>query len=310
MVMVRDFLFVLARERMNHCPFYGSSGGGISHHLSWILNWNLTVRYTLLVFFQILESLLVYRRMLFSSCTEFPCFEPSPQAQTILHYLLRLLLQRDKSEEALLLAQLSVQNLIFPIARSGFLLQYLMLKFPVLQEKLMADIGQICFLLPEDQRSCLRNASNRDGTGQQLQMAVKLVSEQAFSSCERNQEMNGEKQAQDIRDIKKSMKDINEIKEMITAMSIKYDQVASRVYESHQEIEETSQADMRAGYHQIRTTSTKEYLQREMYGSAQLENFASGFELIGKKELLFDLFQHDMLLWKACSMTLQFWSWE
>ncbi|XP_028055602.1 uncharacterized protein LOC114259772 isoform X1 [Camellia sinensis] len=52
---------------------------------------------------------------------------------------------------------------------------------------------------------------------------------------------NGEKQAQDIRDIKKSMNDINEIKEMITAMSIKYDQVASRVYESHQEIEETSQ---------------------------------------------------------------------
>ncbi|XP_028055603.1 uncharacterized protein LOC114259772 isoform X2 [Camellia sinensis] len=78
---------------------------------------------------------------------------------------------------------------------------------------------------------------------------------------------NGEKQAQDIRDIKKSMNDINEIKEMITAMSIKYDQVASRVYESHQEIEETSQ----------------EYLQREMYGSAQLENFASGLELIGKK---------------------------
>lgn len=52
---------------------------------------------------------------------------------------------------------------------------------------------------------------------------------------------NGEKQAQDIRDIKKSVKDMNEIKEMITAMSIKYDQVASRVYGSHQEIKETSQ---------------------------------------------------------------------
>ncbi|XP_022770465.1 guanine nucleotide exchange factor subunit Rich-like isoform X3 [Durio zibethinus] len=86
-----------------------------------------------------------------------------------------------------------------------------------------------------------------------------------------------------------------------------------------------------------------EYLQRERYGSARLENFASGLELIGQKlqmgtlqsrldaefllahmcsvkfkewivvlatllrrsEVLFDLFQHDMRLWKAYNMTLQ-----
>nr|XP_023871488.1 uncharacterized protein LOC111984068 [Quercus suber] len=86
-----------------------------------------------------------------------------------------------------------------------------------------------------------------------------------------------------------------------------------------------------------------EYLQRERYGSARLENFASGLELIGQKlqmatlqsrldaefllahmcsvkfkewivvlatllrrsEVLFDLFQHDMRLWKAYSITLQ-----
>lgn len=35
----------------------------------------------------------VSQRMSFSACTEFPCFEPSPQAQTILHCLLRHLLQ-------------------------------------------------------------------------------------------------------------------------------------------------------------------------------------------------------------------------
>lgn len=35
----------------------------------------------------------VCQRMSFSACTEFPCFEPSPQAQTILHCLLRHLLQ-------------------------------------------------------------------------------------------------------------------------------------------------------------------------------------------------------------------------
>ncbi|XP_058222798.1 uncharacterized protein LOC131332520 isoform X4 [Rhododendron vialii] len=86
-----------------------------------------------------------------------------------------------------------------------------------------------------------------------------------------------------------------------------------------------------------------EYLQRERYGSARLENFASGLELIGQKlqmgtlqsrldaefllahmcsvkfkewivvlatllrrsEVLFDLFRHDMRLWKAYNVTLQ-----
>ncbi|KAL2892173.1 RAB6A-GEF complex partner protein 1 [Bienertia sinuspersici] len=52
----------------------------------------------------------VCQRMSFSACTEFPCFEPSPQAQTILHCLLRHLLQRDKIEEALKLAQLSAEK--------------------------------------------------------------------------------------------------------------------------------------------------------------------------------------------------------
>ncbi|KAL8235818.1 hypothetical protein R6Q59_016899 [Mikania micrantha] len=37
----------------------------------------------------------ITQRLSFSACTEFPCFEPSPQAQTILHCLLRHLLQVD-----------------------------------------------------------------------------------------------------------------------------------------------------------------------------------------------------------------------
>ncbi|KAG9455470.1 hypothetical protein H6P81_008374 [Aristolochia fimbriata] len=52
----------------------------------------------------------VSQRMSFSACLEFPCFEPSPQAQTILHCLLRHLLQRDKREEALRLAHLSAKK--------------------------------------------------------------------------------------------------------------------------------------------------------------------------------------------------------
>ncbi|KAE9617715.1 putative transcription factor WD40-like family [Lupinus albus] len=52
----------------------------------------------------------VSQRMSFSASAEFPCFEPSPQAQTILHCLLRHLLQRDKIEEALRLAELSAEK--------------------------------------------------------------------------------------------------------------------------------------------------------------------------------------------------------
>nr|GMC89508.1 RAB6A-GEF complex partner protein 1-like [Ipomoea batatas] len=52
----------------------------------------------------------VSQRMSFSASTEFPCFEPSPQAQTILHCLLRHLLQRGKEQEALRLAQLSAEK--------------------------------------------------------------------------------------------------------------------------------------------------------------------------------------------------------
>ncbi|PKA65731.1 hypothetical protein AXF42_Ash013146 [Apostasia shenzhenica] len=52
----------------------------------------------------------VSQRMSFAAFTEFPCFELCPQAQTILHCLLRHLLQRNKNEEALRLACLSAKQ--------------------------------------------------------------------------------------------------------------------------------------------------------------------------------------------------------
>ncbi|XVE77176.1 hypothetical protein DITRI_Ditri13aG0040800 [Diplodiscus trichospermus] len=47
-----------------------------------------------------------------------------------------------------------------------------------------------------------------------------------------------------------------------------------------------------------------EYLQRERFGSARLENFASTLEQLAQK-VLFYLFRHDMQLWKAYGMTLK-----
>ncbi|KAI5071151.1 hypothetical protein GOP47_0013402 [Adiantum capillus-veneris] len=49
----------------------------------------------------------VSQRLSFSPGVDMPCFEPLPQAQTILHCLLRHLLQRGKMDDALQLAKLS-----------------------------------------------------------------------------------------------------------------------------------------------------------------------------------------------------------
>ncbi|KAB2597743.1 RIC1-like protein [Pyrus ussuriensis x Pyrus communis] len=146
----------------------------------------------------------ISQRMSFSASTEFPCFEPTPQAQTIPHCLLRHLIQRDKSEKALRLAQLSAekphfshcldwllftvfdadtsgqnvnknQNSVPRFAKSPTLLEKtcdLLRKFPEyfdvvvsVARKTDVNIGRICSLLLGDQQSCLRNASNVDGTG-------------------------------------------------------------------------------------------------------------------------------------------------
>ncbi|KAF7141287.1 hypothetical protein RHSIM_Rhsim06G0128400 [Rhododendron simsii] len=55
----------------------------------------------------------VSQRISFSACTEFPCFEPSPQAQTLLHCLLRHLFQHDEIALFVLLRFLSSKE--FPL---------------------------------------------------------------------------------------------------------------------------------------------------------------------------------------------------
>ncbi|XP_024532297.1 RAB6A-GEF complex partner protein 1 [Selaginella moellendorffii] len=52
----------------------------------------------------------VSQRLSVSTCSEMPCFEPIPQAETILPCLLHHLLQRNKQDEALQLAKLSARN--------------------------------------------------------------------------------------------------------------------------------------------------------------------------------------------------------
>ncbi|XP_061997866.1 uncharacterized protein LOC133715394 [Rosa rugosa] len=96
------------------------------------------------------------QRMSFSACREFPFFEPTPQAQTILHCLLRHLIQAKCSVlNYAKNSSLSEKTTIF-LEIFWSILMWL----SVLQEKLMVDIGRICALLLGDQQSSLRNASN------------------------------------------------------------------------------------------------------------------------------------------------------
>ncbi|GFY92513.1 quinoprotein amine dehydrogenase, beta chain-like [Actinidia rufa] len=275
----------------------------------------------------------VCQRMSFSACTEFPCFEPSPQAQTILHCLLRHLLQRNKSEEALRLALLSAEKPHF-----SHCLEWLL--FTVFD----ADIS--------------RQSANKN------QISVpKSATSTNYSLLEKTCDL---------------IKNFPEYFDVVVSVARKTDgrhwadlfSAAGRATELFEECFQRRwyrtaacyilviaklegpavsqycalrllQATLDESLYEL--AGELEYLQRERYGSARLDNFASGLELIGQKlqmgtlqsrldaefllahmcsvkfkewivvlatllrrsEVLFDLFQHDMRLWKAYSVTLQ-----
>ncbi|CAL5331695.1 unnamed protein product [Camellia sinensis] len=362
----------------------------------------------------------VSQRMSFSACTEFPCFEPTPQAQTILHCLLRHLLQRDKSEEALLLAQLSAQKPHF----SHCLEWLLFTVFEAEISKQSANKNQVfvpkhgtnssllektCDLIknfPEyfdvvvsvarktDGRHCadLFSAAGRstelfeqcfqlDGTGQQLAMyfvIAKLEGPAVSQYCalrllqaaldESLYELAGELVRflpRSGREYEPSATDSDKLSPRFLSYFLfpssyrrqsfdlkspsfkeKNAHVASvkNILESHASyLMSGKELSKLVAFVKGTQFDLVEYLQRERYGSARLENFASGLELIGQKlqmgtlqsrldaefllahmcsvefkewivvqatllrrsEVLFDLFHHDMRLWKAYSVTLE-----
>ncbi|KAJ8900535.1 hypothetical protein K2173_025312 [Erythroxylum novogranatense] len=361
----------------------------------------------------------VCQRMSFSACTEFPCFEPSPQAQTILHCLLRHLLQRDKREEALWLAQLSAEKphfshclewLLFTvfdaeISRQNVNKNQMALPklpgSPTLLEKtcdlirnfpdyfdvvvsvarktdgrhwadLFSAAGRSTELFEECfQRRWYRTAAcyilviaKLEGPAVSQYCALRLLQATLDDSL---YELAGEL----VRFLLRSGKEYEQTSADSDKLSPRFlgyflfrssyrkssldkstsfkepsAHVASvkNILESHASyLMSGKELSKLVAFVKGTQFDLVEYLQRERYGSARLENFASGLELLGQKlqmdtlqsrldaefllahmcsvkfkewivvlatllrrsEVLFDLFRHDLRLWKAYSFTLQ-----
>ncbi|KAJ7951173.1 Quinoprotein amine dehydrogenase, beta chain-like protein [Quillaja saponaria] len=360
----------------------------------------------------------VSQRISFSACTEFPCFEPSPQAQTILHCLLRHLIQRDKSQEAVRLAELSAEKphfshclewLLFTVFDAEISRQninknqstvhkhanrsllektcdmirnfpeYLDVVVSVARKTdgrhwadLFSAAGRSTELFEECfQRRWYRTAAcyilviaKLEGPAVSQYCALRLLQATLDESL---YELAGEL----VRFLLRSGRDYEQASTNSDKLSPRFlgyflfpssfgrqslDRSNSSKEQSPHVTSVKNILESHASYLMSGKELSKlvafvkgtqfdlvEYLQRERYGSARLENFASGIELIGQKlqmgtlqsrldaefllahmcsvkfkewivvlatllrrsEVLFDLFWHDIRLWKAYSTTLQ-----
>ncbi|CAM8895898.1 unnamed protein product [Rhodiola kirilowii] len=362
----------------------------------------------------------VSQRLSFSVSTEFPCFEPSPQAQTILHCLLRHLLQRDKREEAVRLAQLSAEKPHF-----SHCLEWLL--FTVFDAEISSQtsnknqnsvsknetsislLDKACDLIrnfPEYHDVVVSVARKTDGRHWADLFSAAGRSTELFEECFQRRwyrtaacyilviaKLEGVAVSQYCA-LRLLQATLDESLYELAGELVRFLLRSGREYEQPSADSE-NQSPKFLGYFLFRSNSKKpsldrsstsikeqsahvasvknileshasylmsgkelsklvafvkgtqfdleEYLQRERYGSACLENFASGLELIGQKlqmdilqsrldaefllshmcsvkfkewivvlatllrrtEVLFDLFRHDMRLWKAYSITLQ-----
>ncbi|XP_045793411.1 guanine nucleotide exchange factor subunit RIC1-like [Trifolium pratense] len=362
----------------------------------------------------------VSQRMSFPSSAEFPCFEPSPQAQTILHCLLRHLLQRDKIEEALRLAELSAEKPHF-----SHCLEWLL--FTVFEADISrpnVNKNQTSVLKPSKtllEKTCdlIRNfpeyldvvvsvARKTDGRHWADLFSAAGRSTELFEECFQRRwyrtaacyilviaKLEGPAVSQycALRLLQATLVDslyelAGELVRFLLRSGREYDQASADSdnsdkmsprflgYFLFRSTERKQALDKSASFKEqsAHVTSVKnilenhasylmagkelsklvafvkgtqfdlvEYLQRERNGSARLENFAAGLELISQKlqmetlqsrldadfllahmcsvkfkewivvlatllrrsEVLFDLFRHDFRLWKAYSSTLQ-----
>ncbi|KAL4599126.1 hypothetical protein ACB092_11G104900 [Castanea dentata] len=359
----------------------------------------------------------VSQRMSFSACTEFPCFEPTPQAQTILHCLLRHLLQRDKREEALRLAQLSAEKphfshclewLLFTVFDTEITRQNVSknhVSVPKYAEfSLLEKTCDLIRSFPEYFDVVVSVARKTDGRHWADLFSAAGRSTELFEECFQRRwyrtaacyilviaKLEGPAVSQycALRLLQATLDEslyelAGELVRFLLRSGRDYEQASTdsdklsprilgyflfRPNYRRQSSEKSSFKEQSAHIASVKSILENhasylmsgkelsklvafvkgtqfdlvEYLQRERYGSARLENFASGLELIGQKlqmgtlqsrldaefllahmcsvkfkewivvlatllrrsEVLFDLFRHDMRLWKAYSITLQ-----
>lgn len=360
----------------------------------------------------------ISQRMSFSACTEFPCFEPAPQAQTILHCLLRHLLQRDKVKEALGLARLSANKphfshclewLLFTVFDADISSQSSTKNNSIsVKSSASSLLEQTCALIrhfPEYLDVVVSVARKTDGRHWADLFAAAGRSTDLFEDCFQRRwyrtaacyiliiaKLEGPAVSQ-YSALRLLQATLDESMYELAGELVRFLMRSGRDYDLLTETEKTPQRFL--GSFLFRSSSQKqpidmkspsskessahigsvknilechasylmsgkelsklvafvkgtqfdlvEYLQRERNGSARLENFASGLQIIGQKlgmellqsrldaefllahmctvsfkewivvlatllrraEVLFDLFRDDMRLWKAYSSTLR-----
>ncbi|KAL5167079.1 RAB6A-GEF complex partner protein 1 [Glycine soja] len=360
----------------------------------------------------------VSQRMSFPASAEFPCFEPSPQAQTILHCLLRHLLQRDKIEEALRLAELSAEKphfshclewLLFTVFEADISRPNVNKnQISVVKHAKRSLLEKTCDLIrnfPEYLDVVVSVARKTDGRHWADLFTAAGRSTELFEECFQRRwyrtaacyilviaKLEGPAVSQycALRLLQATLDEslyelAGELVRFLLRSGREYDQASNdsdklsprflgyflfRSSEQKQSLDKSTSFKEQSAHvtsvknilenHASYLMSGKElsklvafvkgtqfdlveYLQRERYGSARLENFASGLELISQKlqmgtlqsrldadfllshmcsvkfkewivvlatllrrsEVLFDLFHHDVRLWKAYSTTLE-----
>ncbi|GAV90172.1 RIC1 domain-containing protein [Cephalotus follicularis] len=361
----------------------------------------------------------VSQRMSFSASTEFPCFEPTPQAQTILHCLLRHLLQRNKIEEALRLAQLSAEKphfshclewLLFTvfdaeISRQSASKNQSTTPKPVASISLLEKTCALIRNFPEYLDVVVSVARKTDGRHWADLFTAAGRSTELFEDCFQRRwyrtaacyilviaKLEGPAVSQycALRLLQATLDEslyelAGELVRFLLRSGREYEQASTdsdklsprflgyflfpssyrrpsldrsssikeqsahvasvkNILESHASyLMSGKELSKLVAFVKGTQFDLVEYLQRERYGCARLENFASGLELIGKKlqmgtlqsrldaefllahmcsvkfkewivvlatllrrtEVLFDIFRHDIRLWKAYSITLQ-----
>ncbi|KAH1235043.1 hypothetical protein GLYMA_09G256700v4 [Glycine max] len=360
----------------------------------------------------------VSQRMSFPASAEFPCFEPSPQAQTILHCLLRHLLQRDKIEEALRLAELSAEKPHFSHCLEWLLFTVFEAEIsrPNVNKNQISVVNHAKRSLLEKTCDLIRNfpeyldvvvsvARKTDGRHWADLFTAAGRSTELFEECFQRRwyrtaacyilviaKLEGPAVSQycALRLLQATLDEslyelAGELVRFLLRSGREYDQASNdsdklsprflgyflfRSSEQKQSLDKSTSFKEQSAHvtsvknilenHASYLMSGKElsklvafvkgtqfdlveYLQRERYGSARLENFASGLELISQKlqmgtlqsrldadfllshmcsvkfkewivvlatllrrsEVLFDLFRHDVRLWKAYSTTLE-----
>ncbi|EPS67848.1 hypothetical protein M569_06924, partial [Genlisea aurea] len=360
----------------------------------------------------------VSQRVSSSSCIEFPCYEPSPQAQTILHCLLRHLLQRDKRDQALHLAQQSAEKphfsyclewLLFTVFESEVSRQNSSKSGTAVSNQAITLLEKTCDLIrnfPEYYDVVVSVARKTDGRHWVDLFSAAGRSTELFEECFQSRwyrtaacyilviaklegpavsqycalrllqatldeslyELAGELVRYLLRsgrEFEPSNADFETDSPsffgyLALPSSFRKQPVDSKSLSSREQSAHISSVksilESHASYLMSEKELTKlvafvkgtqfdlaEYLRRERGGSARLENFASGLEMIRQKlhmrtlqsrldaefllahmcsvkfkewivvlatllrrsEVLFDLFRHDLRLWKAYSVTIQ-----